>query len=76
MTKVFSLFREQQDDQIKSGNPTRLLGFFSTKKLAQKALDAIQLGEPDAVGTLVIYPHVLGQEGFNEGFVTEYLEDD
>lgn len=76
MATVFSLHMEQQDDQIELGNPTRLLGFFSTKGLAQKALDAVHRQNPQAVGTLEIYPHDLDDEGWNDGFVTEYPDPD
>jgi len=76
VTRVFSLFRVQQDDQIELGNPTRLLGFFSTKELAQGALEAIHRQDPQAVGELEISPHDLDSEGWNDGFVTEYPDSD
>ena len=76
MTRVFSLFRVQQDDQIELGNPTRLLGFFSTEERAQKALEAVHREDPHAVGELEINPHDLDSEGWNGGFVTEYPDRD
>jgi hypothetical protein len=76
VTRVFSLFRVQQDDQIALGNPTRLLGFFSTEELAQRALEAVQRQDPQAVGELEINPHDLDSEGWNDGFVTEYPDSD
>jgi hypothetical protein len=76
VTRVFSLFREQQDDQIELGNPTRLLGFFTTEEHAKRALDAVQRHNPQAMGKLEIYPQVLDSEGWNDGFVTEYATSD
>lgn len=76
MTRVFSLFRVQQDDQIELGNPTRLLGFFSTVELAKRALEAFQRQDPQAVGELEINPHDLDSEGWNDGFVTESPDSD
>lgn len=76
MTRVFSLFREQQDDQVELGNPTRLLGFFTTEGQAKKALDAVHRQNPQALGKLEIYPQDLDSEGWNDGFVTEYPTSD
>ena len=76
MSLVFSLFREQQDDQIKLGNPTRLLGFFTTEEHAKKALDADRRKNPQALGNLEIYPQDLDSVGWNDGFVTEHPTSD
>lgn len=75
MTRVFSLFRVQQDDQIELGNPTRLLGFFSSAELAQQALEAVHRQDPQAVGELEFNPHELDSEGWDDGCVTEYYPD-
>ena len=76
MNSVFGLYRVQQDDQIESGNPTRLLGFFSSEELAQIALDAVHRQDPQAVGELEIVPHDLDFEEWNDGFVTEFPDSD
>ena len=76
MNSVFGLYRVQQDDQIESRNPTRLLGFFSSEELAQIALDAIHGQDPQAVGELEIVPHDVNFEEWNDGFVTEFPDSD
>lgn len=74
MTDVYALFLSQDDDQIKIGNPTRLLGIFTTKALAKAARDEIRSRGLYPVGKLEINERILNKEWFNSGFVTEYYE--
>ena len=76
MTGIFGLYLVQKDKQILKGNPTRLLGLFSTEKLAKEARETVRSSGLYMVGKLKIFSLRLDEEDFPEGYVTVMIDEE
>jgi len=76
MNDVFGLYLVQKDKQIRKGNPSRLLGLFSTEELARAAREAVRAKDSCPIGKLKIFPLGVDEESFNDGFVTVVIGDE